>query len=271
MIRPVPRPILQRCYSRLCSSPIPEAWCRAAASPDACIEQVTFIALSGDSQPHFTTLAHFISTLGEDIAKVFGAVLAICDRQGLLGHEMFAIDGVKLPSNASKARNGTRAEFERQATKLEAAAKAMLARHREDDEREVTPTMRVKETQRVQRLTQDAAELRTWLATHPNDRRGPSGAIVKSNRTDNESAKMATDKGVIQGYTGVAAVDAQHQIIAAAQAYGTGSEQALLMPIVEQLTPLLAPTSLITADAGYHSKAQLMCTRCQQHRSFNCR
>jgi transposase len=163
----------------------------------ACVEQVTFIALSGDSQPHFTTLAHFISTLGDDIAKVFGAVLAICDRQGLLGHEMFAIDGVKLPSNASKARSGTRADFEHQATKLEAAAQQMLARHRAEDECEVTPAMRLKETQRLQRLTDDAAELRAWLATHPQDRRGPSGTIVKSNRTDNESAKMATDKGGI--------------------------------------------------------------------------
>ena len=36
---------------------------------------------------------------------------------------MFAIDGVKLPSNASKARSGTRADFKRQADKLEAAAK----------------------------------------------------------------------------------------------------------------------------------------------------
>jgi hypothetical protein len=35
---------------------------------------------------------------------------------------------------------------------------------------------------------------------------------VKSNRTDNESAKMATDKGVIQGYNGVALVDARHQM-----------------------------------------------------------
>ena len=68
----------------------------------ACVDQVTFIALSGDSQPHFTTIAHFVSTLGEDIAKVFGAVLALCDRQGLIGHQMFAIDGVKLPSNAAK-------------------------------------------------------------------------------------------------------------------------------------------------------------------------
>jgi len=32
-------------------------------------------------------------------------------------------------------------------------------------------------------------------------------SVRKSNRTDNESAKMATSKGVIQGYTGVAAVD----------------------------------------------------------------
>ena len=43
---------------------------------------------------------------------------------------------------------------------------------------------------------------------------------------------MATGKGVIQGYTGVAAVDAQHQIIIEAQAHGTGSEQELLLPVV---------------------------------------
>ena len=46
---------------------------------------------------------------------------------------------------------------------------------------------------------------------------------------------MATGKGVIQGYTGVAAVDGAHQIIVEAQAHGTGSEQALLLPVVEAL------------------------------------
>ena len=70
----------------------------------ACREHVTFIALSGDSGPHFTTFAALISTLGEDIANIFAQLLFICDRQGLIGREMFAIDGVKLPSNASKAR-----------------------------------------------------------------------------------------------------------------------------------------------------------------------
>ena len=68
---------------------------------------------------------------------------------------------------------------------------------------------------------------------------------------------MATSKGVIQGYTGVAAVDGKHQIIVDAQAHGTGSEQALLLPVVAQLKSLLQSTSLITADAGYHSEANL--------------
>src|SRR3990172_3820837 len=79
----------------------------------ACREHVPFIALCGDTAPHFTTLAGFISTLGEEVARIFGQVLFICDRQGLIGREMFAIDGVELPSNASKAKSGTCADFER--------------------------------------------------------------------------------------------------------------------------------------------------------------
>jgi transposase len=223
----------------------------------ACREHVTFIALTGDTRPHFTTIAHFVSTLGEDIAHVFAAVVAICDAQGLIGREMFAIDGVKLPSNASKQRSGTRADYARQATKLEAATTVMVQRHRAADALPTEPDLAAKAAQRITRLDRDAAHLRDWLATHPADRRGPTGGIRKSNRTDNESAKMATSKGVIQGYTGVAAVDARHQIIVDAQAHGTGSEQELLLPVVQALQEMLAPTSLVTADAGYHSEANL--------------
>jgi transposase len=222
-----------------------------------CREHVTFIALCGDAAPHFTTIAHFVSTLGADIARVFAAVVAVCDRQGLIGREMFAIDGVKLPGNASKRRSGTRADFERQAAKLQAAAAVMVARHRAADALPVEPDLRAKETRRVERLERDAVELRAWLAAHPEDRRGPKGTVRKSNRTDNESAKMATGKGVIQGYTGVAAVDGAHQIVVEAQAYGTGAEQELLLPVVSAMHDLLTPDSLLLADAGYHSEANL--------------
>ena len=221
----------------------------------ACRDHVTFIALCGDRAPHFTTIAHSVSTLGEDIAHVFAAVVAICDQQGLISREMFAIDGVKLPSNAAKSRSGTRADFERQATKLEAVAATMLQRHREADATASEPPLVARTARRIERLEHDAAQIRQWLATHPDDRRGSKGAMLKSNRTDNESAKMATSKGVIQGYTGVAAVDGAHQIIVEAQAHGTGSEQALLIPVVTAIKDLLTPASVITADAGYHSDA----------------
>jgi len=224
-----------------------------------CREHVTFIALCGDQPPHFTTIAHFVSTLGDEIARVFGAVVAICDRQGLIGREMFAIDGVKLPSNASKRRSGTRADFARQATKLEATAHAILARHRAADALPTEPPLEEKDRRRVARLERDATEIRAWLQRNPEDRRGPTGKVRQSNRTDHESAKMATGRGVIQGYTGAAAVDAQHQIIVEAQAHGTGSEQEVLLPVVDAVRgqALLTPQSLITADAGYHSEENL--------------
>ncbi len=222
-----------------------------------CREHVTFIALSGDTAPHFTTLAAFVACLDEEAAQLFAQVLYLCDRQGLIGREMFAIDGVKLPSNASKARSGTRADFAHQADKLEAAAKKMLERHRENDRQPVEADLAEKGRQRAASLNREAAELRQWLADHPKDRKGSKGAIRKSNRTDPDSAKMATGKGVIQGYTGVAAVDAKHQIIIEAQAHGTGSEQELLLPVVRATQAHATSDTLYTADAGYHSEANL--------------
>jgi transposase len=222
----------------------------------ACREQVTLIALSGDQTPHFTTIADFVASLGEEVASIFSQVLALCDRQGLIGREMFAIDGVKLPSNACKHRSGTREDFQRQAEKLEAAAKAMLGRHRQNDRLSPEASLETKTVEHIERLRKDAAKIRQWLADHPAERRGPGGGIRKSNRTDNESAKMATSHGVIQGYTGIAAVDDRNQIIVEAQAHGTGTEHELMLPLVDALRPNLAQHTCLTADAGYHSQRQ---------------
>jgi transposase len=58
------------------------------------------MALSADTRPHFTTIAEFISSMDKQIIHLFRDILLICDDQGLIGKEMFAIDGCKLPSNA---------------------------------------------------------------------------------------------------------------------------------------------------------------------------
>ena len=45
----------------------------------ACRENVTFIAVSGDSAPNFTTLAGFVSEMGDLAAKLFAQVLTVCE------------------------------------------------------------------------------------------------------------------------------------------------------------------------------------------------
>jgi len=89
------------------------------------------MALSADTRPHFTTIAEFISSMDKEIIQTFRDILLICDDQGLIGKEMFAIDGCKLPSNASKEWSGTKADFEKKAVKVETAISRILKRHRE--------------------------------------------------------------------------------------------------------------------------------------------
>ena len=61
----------------------------------ACARNVQFIAISGDSQPSHTHIAKFVANLSTQIKPLFSQVLMTCDAQGLIGRDMFAIDGVK--------------------------------------------------------------------------------------------------------------------------------------------------------------------------------
>ena len=70
-----------------------------------CRENIIFMTLSRDSRPHFTTIAGFINKLPMQIEDLFAGVLALCDEMGLIGKNMFAIDGCKIRSNASKVPN----------------------------------------------------------------------------------------------------------------------------------------------------------------------
>ncbi len=124
----------------------------------ACRQHVQFIALSVDSQPDFSALAGFVSRHTEAIQSLFTQVLVICNREGLIGHEMFAIDGVKLPSNAAKSRSGLREDFEREAQKVEQSVEKMLAEHRRQDAAKIPPEQeqRTRERQKIERMREHA-------------------------------------------------------------------------------------------------------------------
>lgn len=227
-----------------------------------CRENVVFMALSADTQPHFTTIADFISSSPDEIVRIFRDVLLVCGEAGLIGREMFAIDGLKLPSNASKEWSGKKEELHKKAQKIQRAMEHLLSKHRSNDQSHADASMRAAQNQPLQTLQHALSKIENFLATH-GERIGRAGKEVQSNITDNESAKMKTDKGVVQGYTGVAIADEKHQVIIEAQAFGEGQEQGLLVPMIEAAKEHLEAlgTSLtevkLAADAGYSSEANL--------------
>lgn len=76
----------------------------------ACRDNVVSMALSGDQMPASVTIARFARELGDEVAPLFQNGLLAYDQLGLVGKEVIAIDGMKLPSNASKECSGIHAE-----------------------------------------------------------------------------------------------------------------------------------------------------------------
>ena len=227
-----------------------------------CRENILFMALAADTRPHYTTIADFISGSREEIAQLFHQVLMICDQAGLIGKQMFAIDGCKLPSNASKEWSGTHENLRKKSRKIDKAVRHMLAKHREEDQKgENDNTIRRREEQQIDTLLRASDKIDRFLERQ-DKRLGRSGKEVQSNITDPDSAKMLTSHGVIQGYTGVAAVDAKHQVVVAAEAFGTGDEHGLLEPMLDGIKQNLGDKdvlkcSQVLADSGFHSSATL--------------
>ena len=231
-----------------------------------CRENIIFMALSADQRPHFSTLSDFISRSPEAISDLFGQIVLMCDQLGLIGKEMFAIDGCKLPSNASKEWSGTHAELKKKRQKIDRAVRRMVQRHRAQDQEEQTAEIHDREVAQIKKLRAVSRKIKRFLEAE-HDRTGVSGGVVKSNITDNDSAKMKTSHGVIQGYTGVAAADSLHQVVVHAEAFGQGQEHGLLQPVVEGIretfkdsnrsTQKALKQTRITADSGYHNRAML--------------
>ncbi|MBD3345016.1 MAG: IS1182 family transposase, partial [Chitinivibrionales bacterium] len=231
-----------------------------------CNENVVFMALSADSRPHFTTIANFVSSMQEEIIAIFRHVLQICMELDLIDGCMFAIDGVKLPSNASKEWSGTKEDLRKKKEKLEAALDCMVRQHRNRDTEDIDNISDDEEfKKRLDRARKKVEKLDNWLENN-EDKVSSRRRTKQSNVTDNESAKMKTSHGVIQGYNGMAVVDSKHQVIVNAEAFGQGHDTNLLKPAIEGTKEAFEGIgvsdncfegAVVTADTGFHSTDNL--------------
>jgi hypothetical protein len=144
-----------------------------------------------------------------------------------------------------------------------------LQRHRELDSRDAgVAEQRQRTAQTIATLSAAADKIGEFLKkSEPRMGKAKKPKEVKSNITDNDSAKMTTSKGTIQGYNGIAAVDSKHQIVIAATALGEGQEQHSLQPVLIDIKDrfkrlkisknLYKTGIVVTADTGFAHEANM--------------
>jgi transposase len=235
----------------------------------ACKENVVFMALSCGQYPDHSTISTFVSSMKEEILPLFRDVLLVCEEMSLLGGTFFALDGCKLKCNASPEWSRTVSELRAKREKLGKRVKELLTEQEEEDRRDdddtTPPDDRSYRSRQIEKLKKQADRIEAWLKEN-GERLGVSGREIKSNMTDNESCKMFTSSGTVQGYNGQALVDSKRQVIVHAEAFGTGHDYNLVPPMLSGAMENLEKIGLsrdyfkgtmFAADSGYHSKVNI--------------
>jgi len=237
----------------------------------ACRENVVFMALACGQKPDHSTIAAFISSMKHEIMPLFRDVLMVCEEEGLLGGSFFALDGLKLPSNASKQWSGTLSKLERKKEKLEGKLKRFLEEHEREDRGDDEPSgpgslpRRANRDKQIKRIQRQAKRLKKWL--QENEKKiGKNGKEITSNITDNDSGQMITSHGYIQGYNGQALVDDKHQVVVHGEVFGTVSDHEHVEPIIAGAKENMQAIgqsedyfsgAIFVADTNYHSQSNL--------------
>jgi transposase len=259
-----------------------------------CVEDVACRFVAANRAPDHVTINRFRSRHQDALSGLFGDVLAMCSRAGMVRVGTVAVDSTKLAADASLEANrsyeGLRAEARRifeEAAAIDAAEDELYGERRGDElpAELADPSTRAgrilelldeleRERERVQ--GDHDAKRAAYEATVKRTGRRPRGRPVGRelpapqralfarpvNVTDPDSA-IVSDRGkFIQGYNVHAAV-ADGQVIVAARATGEASDGGQLVPMVAAAREALAalgidqPIEQVLADSGYWKNAHI--------------
>jgi transposase len=262
--------------------------------------------LCADQHPDYRSIARFRRRHLDALSELFVQALRLCRQAKLVGLGTLALDGTKLRANASrhKAMSYERmvakeAELEAEIAALRERVAGLLAdaeqtdadeddRYGADRRGDELPVELQRREQRLARIREakqaleaEAAERETarraeMQAQGKTPRRPPNGRdpfkpkpAAQRNFTDPESKIMKTADGAFhQCFNGQAIVDAQTQVIVAADASDQAPDARLLEAALKQLADnldqidaALPDEAALLADAGYLSAENLVITR----------
>jgi transposase len=125
-----------------------------------CRQDIAYRVITANQVPDHATIARFICRHEHALSDLFGSVLGLCAKAGLVGSEIVAIDGTKVHANASRDAN---VDYDRVAREIIAEAiatdEAEDERHGEARGDELPPELQTEEGRRE------------WLARHLDQER----------------------------------------------------------------------------------------------------
>lgn len=249
------------------------------------VEDVAFRVVAANQQPDHATIARFRATHETAIAGLFGQVLALCARAGLLRPGLIAIDGTKLNANASRDASMTAeqiaAEILAEADATDAAEDAEQdAGQSEDhddaggvlrlrsgrrarlrvllDELEAEATEKSYEAHLARRAAKEAATGKPIRGRRPTPGSATHRSRQRANVTDPDSRLLKTKDGYVQGYN-AQAVSTIDQFVIAAEATNLAMDAPTYAPMVAAAKTNLKAAGekrrvrRVVADAGYWS------------------
>lgn len=257
----------------------------------AAYEDIAFRYLAGDQQPDHWTLSEFRRRHSKALGELFVQTVKLAAHAGLvkLGH--VAIDGTKIKANASKHKamsykrmveeeRRIRTEIEEYFKDVDAADNEENLRHgdRRGDElpehlqsalkrlKAIQDAKKALEEEARERCRAEQEERRKKAEAegrqyHP--RKDAEEAVpspkAQRNFTDPESRIMPnSDKAFNQSYNGQIAVDAETQVIVAAELTNQSADAPHLPSLIDQVAENTGsyPEEL-SGDAGYWSEANI--------------
>jgi transposase len=252
----------------------------------ACEQRVDFMAVTGMQQPDFRTISDFRKRHLKELGELFGQVLRLCQKAGMVKLSHVALDGTRIGGNAAKDQTMSYSRMKkneqelaeeiagwfREAERQDQADDAAYGADRRGDE---LPEWVSDKQKRLEKIRQAKAELEAEAkaeaerkkeedAQKPakNRARNPipdtPGEDEKRNLTDRDSRLLKTSHGYIQGYNGQVAVDADSQVIVAQMLTNQRTDSHHLIPMMEQIeTNTSDVVCEMSTDSGYYSEPNL--------------
>ena len=258
-----------------------------------CVEDVAFRVIAANQAPDHATIARFRVRHSERLAGLFGDVLVLCARAGLVSVGTVAVDGTRLAANASLGANrrydALRREAERifeEAAQVDAAEDALYGEARGDE----LPAELADPTTRRERIRRALEEIEAEHAAEQAEfdakrqaredykrrtGRNPRGApprkpgpgeqalFARSRNVTDPDSRVMRDRGApVQGYNAQAVV-APSQVILAADVTNEANDSHQLVPMLaatrRRLDALGRPEAIgwVLADGGYWNSAAI--------------